>query len=794
MRFIGNQRIGQEQPRPAKEVDKSFRLRGNARLLAFHKKSAAVLVALSCVNASAKGLSWPTISFSKPIAGFQHPTHLASAHDGSNRLFVVEQAGRIRIVKNGAILSTPFLDITTRVGSTTGTRGLLSIAFPSDFANKQHFYVNYTTSAGYLVIARYQVSSNPDVADPNSEQIVLIDGPFPDHYGGELSFGPVDGYLYFGIGTGSGSSPDSLGQDLGVLRGKLLRIDVETGNPATYTIPPTNPYVGIANAREEIWAIGLRNPWRSSFNRQTGDYFIADVGQSAREEIDFQAAGSAGGENYGWNIMEGSLCLGATNCDTTGLTFPVFEYDHTQGCSVSGGTVYLGTRYPGLYGIYFFGDWCSGRLWGLEYASAAWEGALLYNTTLSIISFTEDEIGKLWVADYAGGGVYPIKEGAPAPIDLSLSQSDTPDPSPAGSRLTYTIEVGNNGSSLGTGLVVTDTMPSGVSFVSASTTLGACTRSVSTVTCRIPSLAAAGVATITLVVKPQSAGTISNAANVVANEPDPDSTNNSSTETTTITPVADLKISVTDNKTSIVAGSQNTYTIIVNNLGPSAATGAAVTDTFPSSFANVTYTATQGGGATGFTASGSGNISDTVNMPSGSKITYAAKGKLSSAATGTLSNTAAVIKPADLPDPNTANNSATDSDTITFKADLKVTVADGKTAAVAGTTNSYTITVTNVGPSNVRGVVISDTFPTSFTNVTYTATQTGGATGFTTSGSGHINDTVSVPAAAKIIYKATGRISASATGSISNTATVTSPSSVPDPNTANNSATDTDVL
>jgi uncharacterized repeat protein (TIGR01451 family) len=208
----------------------------------------------------------------------------------------------------------------------------------------------------------------------------------------------------------------------------------------------------------------------------------------------------------------------------------------------------------------------------------------------------------------------------------------------------------------------------------------------------------------------------------------------------------------------------------------------------------VTYTATQGGGATGFTASGSDNISDTVNMPSGSKITYAAKGKLSSAATGTLSNTAAVTKPADLPDPNTANNSATDSDTITFKADLKVTVADGKTAAVAGTTNTYTITVTNVGPSNVRGVVISDTFPTSFTNVTYTATQTGGATGFTTSGSGHINDTVSVPAAAKIIYKATGRISASATGSISNTATVTSPSSVPDPNTANNSATDTDVL
>jgi uncharacterized repeat protein (TIGR01451 family) len=222
--------------------------------------------------------------------------------------------------------------------------------------------------------------------------------------------------------------------------------------------------------------------------------------------------------------------------------------------------------------------------------------------------------------------------------------------------------------------------------------------------------------------------------------------------------------------------------------------GATVTDTFPSSFTGVTYTATQVGGATGFTASGSGNVSNTVDMPSGSKITYTAKGKLNSAATGTLSNTATVSKPAGIDDPNTANNSATDSDTIIFKADLKVTVTDGKTAAVAGTKNTYTITVTNIGPSNVRGAVISDTFPTNFTNVTYTATQTGGATGFTASGSGNIKNTVNMPAAAKIIYKATGTINASATGSISDTATVTSPSGVTDPNTANNSATDTDTL
>src|SRR5205814_2380784 len=216
--------------------------------------SAATLIAVALIVISlliaktATGQTWPQISFSKPIAGVTHPTQAASAFDGSGRLFVVEQAGRIRIIKNGVLQSTPFLDITARVGSTSGTKGLLSVAFPPAFANKQHFYVNYTTSDGYLVIARYHVTFNPNVADPNSEQIVLIDGPFPDHYGGELSFGPLDAYLYFGIGTGSGS-PDDFGQDLSVLRGKLLRIDVEGGNPATYTIPATNPYVGNADAR-----------------------------------------------------------------------------------------------------------------------------------------------------------------------------------------------------------------------------------------------------------------------------------------------------------------------------------------------------------------------------------------------------------------------------------------------------------------------------------------------------------------------------------------------------------------
>jgi uncharacterized repeat protein (TIGR01451 family) len=738
--------------------------------------------------------SWPGISFSKPTAGFIHPTHIASAGDGSGRLFVVEQAGRIWIVKNGVIQATPFLDITARVGSTTGTKGLLSIAFPPEFATSKRFYLNYTTADGYLVIARYHVSADPDVANPNSEQVVLRDGPFPDHYGGELSFGPLDGYLYFGIGTGSGSSPDNLGQDLRVLRGKLVRIDVETGNPATYTIPATNPYVGTANARAEIWDLGLRNPWRSAFDPVTGDYYIADVGQDSREEVDVEPAGSAGGSNYGWNIMEGSICFGSATCDMTGLTLPVTEYDHSQGCSISGGTVYRGTRYPALQGIYFFGDWCSGLIWGLRYINGGWETSFLFNTTLSIISFCQDESGKLWVGDYVGGAIYPIKPGAPKPIDLALTQTDSPDPCAAGSHLTYTLTLTNNSSSLATGIVLNDTLPGGVTFVSVNSSQGKCTRSGNSITCRIPSLGAGSSAAITLVVQPQAVGTISNTTNVTANEPDTNAANNGSTESTKVAPATDMKITVTDGKTSIAAGAQNTYTIVVTNSGPRGVSGASVKDTFPSTFTNVSFTASQIGGATGFTATGTGNISDTVNMPVGSKITYKATGKLKSSATGTLANTASVTLPAGISDPNTANNSATDSDTITSNADLKITITDGKTAAVPGTKNTYTIVAANLGPSNVVGAAVHDAFPGVLTNITFTATQTGGATGFSASGSGNISDTVDMPAGSTITYKATGTIKPSATGSIADTATVSAPSGVFDPNTANNTATDTDTL
>ena len=257
---------------------------------------------------------------------------------------------------------------------------------------------------------------------------------------------------------------------------------------------------------------------------------------------------------------------------------------------------------------------------------------------------------------------------------------------------------------------------------------------------------------------------------------------------------ADLKVTVNDSKTAVAAGAQDTYSIKVTNVGPSNVSEATVTDIFPAIFTRVTFTATQSGGATGFEATGIGNINDTVTMPAGSVITYKASGKVSSSATGTLSNTATVTASPDVPDANTANNTATDSDTITFRADLRVTVNDGKTATVAGAKNTYTIVVTNGGPSNVSGAVINDSFPSTFTGVTYTATQTGGASGFSATGGGGIHDTVAMPAGSKITYKAIVTISASATGSVADTATVSAPSGVTDPNLANNSATDTDTL
>ncbi len=354
--------------------------------------------------------AWPDLVFTPVVTGLSAPVQITHAGDGSGRLFLVEQSGRIMIAKGGILQATPFLDIISRV-SCCGERGLFSVAFPpAGGASPDHFYVNYTDRSGNTVIARYRVTANPDVADPASEQIVLaITQPYANHNGGQLAFGPRDGYLYIGMGDGgSGGDPQNRGQDGTELLGKLLRIDVETGSPATYTIPASNPFTQTIGYRGEIWALGLRNPWRFTFDRLTGDLYIGDVGQNQYEEVNFQAAASSGSENYGWRIMEGQHCYNAATCQTAGLALPVAEYDHTLGCSITGGVLYRGPQFARLRGVYLYGDYCTGRIWGLRRNAGAWQSRQLAATALRIAAFGEDEAGEAYVADYSAGAIYRV--------------------------------------------------------------------------------------------------------------------------------------------------------------------------------------------------------------------------------------------------------------------------------------------------------------------------------------------------------------------------------------------------
>lgn len=332
--------------------------------------------------------------------GLTSPVYVTHAGDGSGRLFVVEQAGVIRIIRNGRILPAPFLDIRDRV-TAGGEMGLLSVAFHPRYAATGRFFVNYTTEQGArrTVIAEYRASArDDDIGDRTERAILEITQPFRNHNGGLNLFGP-DGLLYIGMGDGgSAGDPMNNGQRLDTLLAKLLRIDVD--DTARYRIPPDNPFIG-RTARGEIWAYGLRNPWRFAFDRRTGRLFLADVGQNAWEEVDIIEKGG----NYGWNIMEGAHCFRPpTGCSTAGLVLPIAEYrTGVDGCSVTGGYVYRGTRVRPLIGRYVFGDYCTGRIWTLtEIAPDRWTMTLLLSTELSISSFGEDQDGELYVVDHRG--------------------------------------------------------------------------------------------------------------------------------------------------------------------------------------------------------------------------------------------------------------------------------------------------------------------------------------------------------------------------------------------------------
>lgn len=359
---------------------------------------------------------WPALQLIKVAENFDQPVHMTHAGDGSNRLFVVERTGYIHILQDGKRLSPPFLDIHSRVACCESETGLLSVAFPPNFAN-DHFYVTYTAEEeGQLRsrIVRFQVSSEPNRADENSEQLILsVDQPYPNHNGGQILFGP-DGYLYIGMGDGgSGGDPHNHGQRPETLLGSMLRFDVESDPSGTYSVPATNPFVQNSAVRPETWAYGLRNPWRFSFDRQTGDLWIADVGQNAREEIDFQPASSKGGENYGWNIMEGKRCYNASTCNQSGLTLPVWDYGHNEGRSVTGGFVYRGSQHPSMQGLYVYGDFVTGKIWGLRAVDEGWENRSLLASGKNISSFGEDEAGELYLVGYTDGTIYRIAPAAP---------------------------------------------------------------------------------------------------------------------------------------------------------------------------------------------------------------------------------------------------------------------------------------------------------------------------------------------------------------------------------------------
>jgi len=354
----------------------------------------------------------PALVLREQWAGFLSPVQVTHAGDGSGRVLVVERAGRIRLIAGGISQPVPFLDLTARVQSASGEQGLLGVAFPPGFGTKGYFYVSYTRQPdGASVISRIHLGGSPDAADADSEEPLLtVAQPFTNHNGGQIAFGPLDGYLYLGLGDGgSGGDPLNHAQNPASLLGKILRLDVES-TAIPYGIPATNPFLGQAAYAPEIWALGLRNPWRFSFDALTGDLYIGDVGQSSREEVNFQASGSPGGENYGWRIMEGTACYNPTPCDPAGLTLPVAEYDHTLGCSVTGGFVCRGERFPRMHGRYFFGDFCSGRIWDLRQLGGTWSAALRLDTPLSITCFGEGEAGDLYVADYSTGIVYALED------------------------------------------------------------------------------------------------------------------------------------------------------------------------------------------------------------------------------------------------------------------------------------------------------------------------------------------------------------------------------------------------
>ena len=388
------------------------RITDNARIILLTVAVVALIGLLACDSEPTPPIISVEVERVFSNLSFEEMTNLVQPDDTGDLIFITEQGGVIySFSSNNPQQADVFLDITDRVNRGGNEEGLLGLAFDPDYRENGYLYVYYSVAdPSRSVLARFSIDEeDTDVADPESEVIIMeVAQPFANHNAGQLAFGP-DGYFYIGLGDGGGSG-DPLGnaQNLSTVLGSILRIDVNgLSAPGDYAIPADNPFMGTEDAREEIWAFGLRNPWRFSFDLETGLLWAADVGQNLWEEIDIITKGA----NYGWNIMEGSHCYSpSTGCNQSGLTLPIFEYDHSQGCSVTGGYVYRGDQIPALQGYYIYGDYCSGNIWALAYdGSAVAENIRLVDSGLSITSFGEDLAGNLYILDRQGG-IYTLVE------------------------------------------------------------------------------------------------------------------------------------------------------------------------------------------------------------------------------------------------------------------------------------------------------------------------------------------------------------------------------------------------
>lgn len=524
-----------------------------------------------------------TLSLQSFATGLSQPVSLANA--GDSRLFAVEQDGYIRIIQsNGTVVSTAFLNITDRVNSAGSEQGLLGLTFHPNYATNGYFYVNYTSNDSRTRISRFQVTGNPNVADPNSEEILLtVTQPYSNHNAGDIHFGP-DGYLYIPLGDGgSGGDPQNNAQTMTTLLGKITRIDVNNGPGAAadckgagtgnYTIPNDNPFItGAGGNCDEIWALGLRNPWRSSFDAWTGDLWIGDVGQNAWEEVDFQPVYSDGGENYGWRCYEGNHTYNTSGCGPIGnYVFPVFEYDHNSGrCSISGGYVYRGSQYPAMFGHYLVTDYCTGHFWDVAPdGQGGWTTTQHNNlTAFGRSAFGENSSEQLFVVNRSQGTVERVADATTTSPALFVTL-DGPATYETGDPVVYTLTITNTGNAAATNLTVRNWLPTGATYVSGGTYSGG------VVSWNIANLAAGNSTNVQYTVTGNQT-LFNNRFGVTSTQVN--ANGSGAVETVFLAPVLGISKS---GPASAAPGDLITYTLTINNSGNAIANNLIISDTVP---------------------------------------------------------------------------------------------------------------------------------------------------------------------------------------------------------------------